>query len=107
MKEVIVLRPSAIERVPVELCSPKNLYYGARRPTTPSWRGIIVRDRYHTTIDKPANFQLRCFDEFTRGNIWNIQESPNFEIFLRNVINEGWEVMQFETMKELAEWLNV
>ncbi len=103
MREVIILKPSTIERVTVEMCSPKNLYYGARKRQSPGWRGVVVRENYRA----PAKYQLRCFDEFTKGNLWTTKETQSFEMFLRNLIAEDWEVMQFDTMWELTEWLSV
>ena len=102
MKKVVVPVYDIIEHVPVNLCDTR-WYYGARKVVSPGWRVVIMRNEFAPS----ANYRLRCFDDFTLGNYWYVKENTNLEWFLRGLISEGWEVRQFETMKELAEWLNV
>ena len=99
MKEVVT-SSITVERILAESCESYNLYYGARRNAGD--KGIVVRTHYCE-----HNYQLRSFIEFTDGNFWNVEEGPCLETFLHNLVNDGWTVMQFDTMKELVAWLEV
>ena len=104
MKEVVT-SSITVERIFAESCKSYNLYYGAIRNA--SDKGIVVRTRYHSLAGVVPDFQLRSFSEFTNGNFWNVEEGPCLETFLHNLVNDGWTVMQFDTMKELVAWLEV
>lgn len=112
MRQVIPESPKqAIEKVPAqEVSKAGNTIFVARKKDMPAWKGIVTRHRW----DGTSCYELRSLGDgtteghcFTRGNKWRVTEASQLDMFLRNLIFDGWEVMECKDWKEAFTWLEL
>lgn len=63
-------------------------------------KGFIAQERCHA-----GNFYVRCVIGFTYSNGWTDWTSSTLQGCIRNLITKGHAVYEFESFKELSEWL--
>ena len=79
-------------------------FYGVQFPNTESIvRGFIRKSDVYNDYLK-----LNCLDSFTEGNGWtHNKSSPNSSLpqYISYLLANGYEIYEFDTLSELAKWL--
>ena len=79
-----------------------EFYYGIQGIVSGD-RGFITRTRYHT-----GSYQVLRALALTEGNCWNIGDLSNMDLrpLIERLLNNDLTVYQFDTFKELTDWIN-
>lgn len=69
--------------------------------------GVVVDGRkgFITCSEYNSRFTIRCIRELTLGNGWTHRDSGSLDGIIGNCINGGYAVSQFDTAKELFDWI--
>jgi hypothetical protein len=72
-------------------------FYGV---TSGGAKNIITRQGY-----LEGDYSVRTIDTLTSGAGWRCHNSDTLEGLIRNLLNNGFQVFEFDTYKELVLWL--
>ena len=76
-------------------------YYGVH-PKYHRAKGFITKTAYG---EGNGVFTLLCVMGLTRANGWNQMDHVNFHTHISALLDKDWPVYEFDTFKELSEWL--
>lgn len=94
MKTVVVNEPN--NQVALSRVSEYN-YYGI---STPASKGFITRTDYDG-----GDFIAVARNSLTNGNGWSDLRAYSLKATIKNAVDEGYVVYEFDTHTELFEWL--
>jgi hypothetical protein len=96
MKQVVTVIPEKSYIQPYQVST--NKYYGFTLDSDSP--GFILAD---DMVDNPYSYQAKFLHNMTRGNSW-CDKFSTLEACVKNLINEGAEVYEFDTYQELLKW---
>lgn len=77
--------------------------------TPDKYYGVLVGGSERCFITKTeyenGNFTVRSLDELTKGNSYYSVTSPSLTATIQLSLSSGYAVYEFDTAKELLEWL--
>ncbi len=101
LQDTPVITPGAVH--------PRDHFYATRKKSSPiavgfDYKGILVQDNYQRGV-----YQNRVLDQsFTWGNACNMAGGAHsLQEAVTSLLERGWEVMECDTLAEVAKWLEV
>ncbi len=87
----------------------KNKYYAVLIPrnSTTYFKGIIMANDYVGDFDVSVNYVVTAMEGFCRSNsCFDTCENRTLVEFIKYLHEKGVKVFEFDTFKEMTDWLN-